>query len=172
MAIHLACFTYDVIFAGCSPKIRRNARQWELMPIHLAQIMLFPYFCVAHKNSEFFYYIFLHISFDFLRWNHSMYESYANCEMRYTKNLWKQVYTLLLYRIIALCDTQKCVLHIKCIEGLTLSTLPNVERFPHFFCFFLHLSLDLHKDVRNCFHKISDNSRSIWCKVNVPIIAQ
>ncbi len=41
--------------------------------------------------------------------------------MRYTKNLRKQVYILLLFRIITLCDTQKCVLHAKCIGGFWVS---------------------------------------------------
>ncbi len=107
-AIHLACFTYDTILAGCSPKIRRSRNHCELMYIHLAYIMLFSYFCVACENSEFCYNTFSHNFFDFLCEDCSMYESYsyANCETRYTKNPCKQVYRLLLFRIIALCDTQ------------------------------------------------------------------
>ncbi len=58
-------------------QIRRSVNQRVLMPIHLAYIMLFAYFCVACKNSEFCYYIFLHNSFDFSRKDRSMCESYT-----------------------------------------------------------------------------------------------
>ncbi len=36
------------------------------------------------------------------------------------KNLWKQVYTLLLFYVIMLCDTQKFVLHAKCVGGFSV----------------------------------------------------
>ncbi len=63
-SIYLVCFTYKAIFAGCSSKIRWSVNQRELMPTHLAYIILFSYFCGAHKNSAFCYYIFSHNSFD------------------------------------------------------------------------------------------------------------
>ncbi len=57
-AIHFVCFTYDVILAGCSPKIKQSTNQRQLMLITLAYIMLFSHFWVACKNSELCYYIF------------------------------------------------------------------------------------------------------------------
>ncbi len=78
------------------------------MPLHLAYVTLFLYFCVVCKNSDFCYYIFSHNSFNFSLEDRSMCESYA---MQYTKNLRKQVYTLLLFCVTTLCDTWKCVLH-------------------------------------------------------------
>ncbi len=77
LAIHSVCFTYDAISAGCLPKIRQSANQRELIPIHLAYIMLFSYFWVARENSEFCYYIFSCNSFGFSHENHSMCESNA-----------------------------------------------------------------------------------------------
>ncbi len=46
----------------------KNKTKHESMPIHIAYIMLFSYFCVACENSEFCYYIFLDNSFDFFAW--------------------------------------------------------------------------------------------------------
>ncbi len=66
--------------AGCTLSvfhIRHYFRRFKLMPIQLADIILFSYFCVACENSEFCYYIFSHNSFDFSRKDRSMCESYA-----------------------------------------------------------------------------------------------
>ncbi len=82
VAIHLACITYDAVSAGCSPKIRRRANRSELIPIHFEYIMLFSYFCVARKDSEFCYYILSYNSFDFSRDDLSLCESYTICELR------------------------------------------------------------------------------------------
>ncbi len=59
LAIHLVCFTYDAVFASCSPKIRWSANQCELQSTHFAYVMLFWYFCTAGENSPIFFAEFL-----------------------------------------------------------------------------------------------------------------
>ncbi len=90
------------------------------MPIHLAYIMLFSYFCVACKNSEFCYHIFSYDFFDFSLEDCSMCESYTIRKPQnaiYEKPAKTRLHTSLFFCVIALCDTQKCVLHVKC-KGL------------------------------------------------------
>ncbi len=50
-------------------------------------------------------------------------------KMWYVKNLWKQLYTLLLFHIIALCDMWNCVLHAKYIGDWTQSGWPLVAKY-------------------------------------------
>ncbi len=128
LAIHLAYFTYDAIFAGCSSKIR-SANQRKLIPIHLAYIMLFSYFCTACENSEICFYIFSHSSFDFYVRTApcANLTQYANLKMRHVKNLQKQTYILLLFHIITLCDTWKCVSLAKYIGGLGVLSHSNSQ---------------------------------------------
>ncbi len=44
---------------------------------------------------------------------------YVIRELRNKKNLWKQVYTLVLFYIFTLCNMRKCVLYATCIGGFT-----------------------------------------------------
>ncbi len=109
LAIHLVYFTYDATFAGCLLKRRQSVNQCELMYIHLAYIMLFSYFCVTCENSEFcaimFFYI-IPLNFCMRTAPYANLTRYMNYKMRYTKNLGKQGYTFLLFRIIMLCNTR------------------------------------------------------------------
>ncbi len=92
------------------------------MSIHFAYIMLFSNFCAACENSEFCYYIFSDNFFYFSWEKHSICKSYTIYKLQnalYEKPA-KQVYTLPLFCIIVLRDTQKCVLHAKYIGRLTV----------------------------------------------------
>ncbi len=75
---YLAGYTLSVvhIYRYFRRLFAKNKTKAELMPIHLAYIVLFSYFCVAYKNSEFYYFFFFN-SFDFSREDCSMCESYA-----------------------------------------------------------------------------------------------
>ncbi len=79
-----AGYTLSVFHIWCYFRrlFTENKTKRELMPLHLAYVMLFSYFCIVCENSEFCYYIFSHNFFDFLCEDHSMCESYEICEPR------------------------------------------------------------------------------------------
>ncbi len=126
MPIHLECFTYT--WRYFCRLFAENKMKYELMPMRLA-FMLFSYFSVVYENSEFCYYIFSHNSFDFLCEDCSMCKSSAIRKMWNTKNLRKQVYTLL-SRVIVLCDTWKCGLLSKYIGGLMVREIETETGIP------------------------------------------
>ncbi len=108
------------------------------MPIHLAYTVLFSYFCVAYENSKFRYYIFSHNFFCVRTVPCTNLHDKRTTKCNTRKTWGKQAYTLLLFRVVAFCDTWKCGLYAKCTGAFVFHILPSLSTkfMVAYFCIF------------------------------------